>query len=100
MEKCRQCRGMERSKRSAKQAAASRPPANPASPTPSLERQLGDFLRLTRAERTYVVFGRLVGLPPSTLHRLENGVQSITLGRLEQIMRRLGCTLEDIFPGK
>lgn len=91
---------MATSKRSAKQAAKSNPPTSSVSPAPSLERQLGDFLRRTRAERTYVIFGRLVGLPPSTLHRLENGAQSITLGRLEQIMRRLGCTLGDIFPGR
>ena len=38
------------------------------------------------------------GLPPSTLHRLERGDQSITLRGLRQIMRRLKCRLGDIFP--
>ena len=39
----------------------------------------------------------LVVMPASTLHRLEMCQQSITLSRLEQIMRRLRCTLADIF---
>ncbi|PYJ19270.1 MAG: hypothetical protein DME99_13145 [Verrucomicrobia bacterium] len=34
---------------------------------------------------------------PSTLHRLENGDQSITLRGLQQIMKRLKCTLSDVF---
>jgi len=34
----------------------------------------------------------------STLHRLEQCQQSITLGRLQQIMQRLKCGLPDIFP--
>jgi DNA-binding Xre family transcriptional regulator len=36
-------------------------------------------------------------LPPSTLHRLENADQSITLRALQQIMKRLKCGLSDIF---
>jgi transcriptional regulator with XRE-family HTH domain len=63
----------------------------------SLDRQLGAFLRKKRGERTYAEFARKLGLPPSTLHRIENGQQSITLGKLEQIMRRLRCSLRDIF---
>ncbi len=38
-----------------------------------------------------------LGLPPSTLHRLEHGDQSITLRGLQQIMKRLKCGLSDIF---
>jgi DNA-binding Xre family transcriptional regulator len=38
-----------------------------------------------------------LGLPPSTLHRLERGDQSITLRGLQQIMKRLKCGLQDIF---
>jgi transcriptional regulator with XRE-family HTH domain len=65
----------------------------------SLEKQLGAFLRNKRGERTFAQFARKLGLPPSTLHRLESGEQSITLGKLEQIMRRLKCDLSDIFEG-
>jgi transcriptional regulator with XRE-family HTH domain len=63
----------------------------------SLERQLGKFLRERRGDLTYADFSRRLGLPPSTLHRLENGDQSITLRGLQQIMKRLKCSLSDIF---
>ena len=49
---------------------------------------------------TYAQFSKKLGLPPSTLHRLERGDQSITLRGLQQIMRRLKCGLADIFPGE
>ena len=52
-----------------------------------------------RGEETYAAFGRRTGLPPSTLFRLERGQQSLTLGRLEQITKRLKLKLADIFPG-
>jgi transcriptional regulator with XRE-family HTH domain len=47
---------------------------------------------------TYARFSKKLGLPPSTLHRLEQGAQSITLRGLQQIMRRLKCGLTEIFP--
>ena len=62
-----------------------------------LEAQLGKFLRARRGEMTYAQFSRKLGVPPSTLHRLEQGAQSITLPGLQQIMRRLKCGLPDIF---
>ena len=64
-----------------------------------MEQQLADFLREKRGEETYAAFGRRTGLPPSTLFRLEQGQQSLTLGRLEQITKRLKVKLADIFPG-
>jgi len=64
----------------------------------SLEKHLGRFLRKQRGEMTFAEFARMTGLPPSTLHRLERGEQSLTLGRLQQLMTRLGVGLADIFP--
>jgi transcriptional regulator with XRE-family HTH domain len=64
----------------------------------SLEQQLGRFLRARRGEQTYAQFSKKLGVPPSTLHRLERGDQSITLRGLRQILRRLKCRLADIFP--
>ena len=64
----------------------------------SLEEQLGKFLREQRGEMTYAQFSKKVGFPPSTLHRLEQANQSITLRALQQIMRRLKCGLSEIFP--
>jgi transcriptional regulator with XRE-family HTH domain len=62
-----------------------------------LDKQLGDFLRRRRGGQTFAEFSRKLGLPASTLHRLEQYQQSITLGRLYQITRRLKCRLRDIF---
>jgi transcriptional regulator with XRE-family HTH domain len=45
----------------------------------------------------FAEFSRKTGLPASTLHRLENGDQSITLGRLDTVMKRLKVTLADVF---
>jgi transcriptional regulator with XRE-family HTH domain len=64
----------------------------------ALERQLSAFLRRRRGNLTYNEFSRKLGLPPSTLHRLEQCQQSITLRSLQQIMDRLKCGLSDIFP--
>jgi DNA-binding Xre family transcriptional regulator len=64
----------------------------------ALDKQLAQFLRRRRGDQTFADFSRKLGLPPSTLHRLETCEQSITLGRLHQIMGRLKCDLSDIFP--
>jgi transcriptional regulator with XRE-family HTH domain len=64
----------------------------------NLGKQLAVFLRKQRGEQTYAKFSRKVGLPPSTLFRLENAQQSITLDRLELILQRLKVTLSNIFP--
>lgn len=55
------------------------------------------FLRKKRGDLSYAKFSKKIGLPPSTLHRLEMCQQSLTLSRLEQIMKRLRCSLTDIF---
>ena len=65
-----------------------------------LDSQLGEFLRRKRAGMTYARFAKKLGITPSTLFRLENGQQSVTLGRLQQIMERLKCNLGDIFPAQ
>jgi transcriptional regulator with XRE-family HTH domain len=72
--------------------------AVPAAPT-SLDKQLAAFLKKARGSMSFAEFSRKTGLPPSTLHRLENGDQSITLGRLDGVMKRLKVKLTDIFGG-
>jgi transcriptional regulator with XRE-family HTH domain len=62
-----------------------------------LDKQLAAFLKKRRGTLSYEEFSRKLGLSPSTLFRLERGEQSITLGRLHQVMQRLSCTLTDIF---
>ena len=63
-----------------------------------LEKQLSDYLRECRGQRTFSEFSRKIGLPSSTLHRLEQWQQSITLRNLQLIMSRLNCQIHDIFP--
>jgi transcriptional regulator with XRE-family HTH domain len=63
----------------------------------SLDTQLARFLRSKRGELTYAQFSRQTGLPPSTLFRLENGEQSITLRKLELVLKRLRADISDVF---
>ena len=62
-----------------------------------LDQFLASFLRRKRGEMTFKAFSQKVGLPPSTLHRLEQGQQSITLAKLQLIIDRLKCSPSDIF---
>jgi len=64
----------------------------------TLDKTLADYLRKRRGEITYAAFARKLGITPSTLFRLENCQQSITLKTLQLIMDRLKCGLDDIFP--
>jgi transcriptional regulator with XRE-family HTH domain len=66
----------------------------------TLDNQLAIFLRKRRGEITYAAFARKLGITPSSLFRLENCQQSITLKTLEQIMDRLKCSWSDIFPAR
>lgn len=64
----------------------------------TLDHQLATFLRKRRGETPYAAFAKKLGITPSSLFRLENGQQSITLKTLQQIMDRLKCSLSDMFP--
>lgn len=46
---------------------------------------------------SYSAFAKKVGLTPSSLFRLENGEQSITLGRLHELLKRLKASVWDVF---
>lgn len=63
----------------------------------SLDRQSAAFLRQRRGEITFAQFSRKTGLPPSTLFRLENDQQSITLTKLHGVLRRLKVRARDVF---
>jgi transcriptional regulator with XRE-family HTH domain len=63
-----------------------------------LDHQVANFLRQKRGQESYAAFGRKVGLSGSTLFRLENGEQSITVQKLERVLSRLKCTMADVFP--
>lgn len=64
----------------------------------SLRLQLGNFLKKERGELTYAQFSRRIGISKSTLQRLEQGDQNVTLDTLEHLLGRLRKGLRDIFP--
>ena len=66
----------------------------------TLDQQLALFLKRARGDGSYAAFSRKTGLTPSTLFRLENCQQTITLRRLERVMKRLKITLVDVFAGQ
>jgi transcriptional regulator with XRE-family HTH domain len=61
------------------------------------DRLLADYLRKKRGDETVRVFARKIGLTHGTLHRVENHQQSITIGKLGEIMDKLDCSWDDIF---
>ena len=63
----------------------------------SLDKQFGRFLRERRGDASYAVFARQLGISASTLYRLETGEQSVTLGKLEEILGRLKMEMRDVF---
>lgn len=65
-----------------------------------LEKELASFLREKRGRQTFAQFSKKIGLRQSTLHRLEQCQQSLTLKNLHLIMERTNSTLADIFPDR
>ena len=63
----------------------------------SLQKQLGQFLRKRRGEMTLPVFARKLGISSSSLHRMEMGEQNVTLKTLEHLLKRLKCSLTEVF---
>lgn len=64
----------------------------------SLDKQFGRFLRQRRGDASYAVFARQLGISASTLYRLETGEQSVTLGKMGEILVRLKADVRDVFP--
>ena len=49
---------------------------------------------------TFAQFSKKTKLTASTLFRLENGQQSITLKKLDVVLKRLECSVLDVFGKK
>ena len=62
-----------------------------------LDKKLARWLREQRGDMTFAQFSKKVGLPPSTIFRLERCEQSITLGRLDGVLSKLKCSWADVF---
>jgi transcriptional regulator with XRE-family HTH domain len=63
-----------------------------------MQKQLGEFLRRKRGEMSYPAFARKLGISSSSLHRMEMGEQNVTLTTLEHLLRRLKCSVSEVFP--
>ena len=63
----------------------------------SYEKQLASFLKERRGEQTYRQFAHKLGIGASSLQRLEQGEQNVTLRALRLITRRLKVRLKEIF---
>ena len=61
------------------------------------DRLLSEYLRKKRGNQTVRAFARKIGLTHGTLHRVENLQQSLTVGKLGQIMGKLDCSWDEIF---
>jgi len=64
------------------------------------ERQLAIYLRKARGDETFRAFARRLGISASSLQRLEQAEQNVTLRTVQQIIRRLGISIGDIFTDK
>jgi DNA-binding Xre family transcriptional regulator len=63
-----------------------------------LRQRLAQELRRRRGATTHRDFARQLGISKSSLHRIEMGEQNVGLDLLEQLCRRLHCTIGDLFP--
>jgi len=54
-----------------------------------MDQRVAELLQRRKGSESYASFGRKVGLSASTLFRLENCQQSITVQKLEQVLAKL-----------
>jgi transcriptional regulator with XRE-family HTH domain len=62
-----------------------------------LDQKLATFLKQQRGQTSYKDFSKKIGLNSSSIHRIEQGEQSITLRSLEMILKRLKLSVLDVF---
>jgi DNA-binding Xre family transcriptional regulator len=63
----------------------------------SLQKQLGQFLRKKRGDMSYPASSRKIGISSSSLHRMEMGEQNVTITTLEHLLKRLKCSVSEVF---
>lgn len=68
----------------------------PFAPT-DLDRKVAAFLKKQRGTMTYREFAKRIGLNASTIFRLEQCEQSITVGRLHGVLKKLKLSPRDVF---
>ena len=63
----------------------------------TLDQALSSFLKTQKGGGSYAALAEKIGIAESTVYRLITGEQSATLSRLEQIMRALGKSPQEVF---
>ena len=58
--------------------------------------RLARKMRLLRGDQTQMAFAKKLGIAVSSLNRVENGAQNVTLDMLERLSRRLKCDPADL----
>lgn len=61
-------------------------------------KRLGRFMRHQRGASTLREFARRTGLSCTTIHRLENAQQNVTLDTLEYLCDVFQCRIQDLMP--
>lgn len=62
-----------------------------------LARQLAENLKKRRGKMSQDVFARKLRVSSSTLGRLENAQQNVTIKTLQQLCKALKCSVGDLF---
>lgn len=63
----------------------------------SLAKRLGKRLQELRGEESQLQFCRKLGISNSSLNRMEQGEQNVSLKTLETLCKRLKCDVGDLF---
>ena len=63
----------------------------------TLDHALAAFLKTQKGDGSYAALAEKIGIAESTVYRLITREQSATLARVEQIMRALGKSPQEVF---
>ena len=63
-----------------------------------LAERLAKKLRELRGEKSQLQFARRLGVSKSSLNRMEQGEQNVSLRTLEALCKRLKCDIAELFP--
>ncbi|MFC2950815.1 helix-turn-helix domain-containing protein [Marinicaulis aureus] len=62
----------------------------------NLRENLARNLRARRGKKTQAAFGQRVGVHQSTIYRIEQGTQNVTIDTLQTLCNRLRCPASDL----
>ena len=61
-----------------------------------LANRLAGNIRRMRGDQTQMAYAKKLGIAVSSLNRIEQGTQNVTLATLDRICRRLKCDVKDL----